>query len=390
MYFLHICPSQGNQTSLQPPKPPHPSSSTTCALPPPLSSLSLHLTQSLPSLFLRSPNTTCSAAAWRAWGAARRPPAPTAPRTPPRRPCPPLRPTPSPTPRLRAFRLLRPSPPTPTTLDCTPSRCPSNSPAPPSLQHGLWVHQLSCVCASVCVCVYVCVVYRLLWCTYKTYAPRQKKKKNSPKLSQVCTCAGMLCARESRAWFRDSFCPLSTPINMLPCKSQVCGQECRCSLPFQKGIEKLRKPPPPRSPRGYSRVCSFIAAKNCYNIRKQIPEPEFLYLQLFTGIAGVFWANQLCTDGVVLIDVWNRSRVVCRDPARGLSATEVSPPTVTQLTSPKQERQEANRAHVFMCRWALGPAIVPVWLTVGGAVGGSSGVSLFAERSYAWWAPLVM
>lgn len=53
---------------------------------------------------------------------------------------------------------------------------------------------------------------------------------------------------------------------------------------------------------------------------------------------------------------------------REVSATEVSPPTVTQLTSLKQERQEANRAHVFMCRWALGPAIVPVWLTVGGGL----------------------
>lgn len=50
MYFLHICPSQGNQTSLQTPKPPHPSSSTTCALPPPLSSLSSP--HSVPSFFV--------------------------------------------------------------------------------------------------------------------------------------------------------------------------------------------------------------------------------------------------------------------------------------------------------------------------------------------------
>lgn len=139
MYFL----SSAHRGVIKPPfipVGPHLSSSTTCALPPSLSSLPLHLTQSLPSLFLRSPNTTCWAAAWRAWGAAQRPPAPTALRTPPRRPCPPLRPTPSPTLRLRAFRLPRPSPPTLTTLDCTPSRCPSNNPAPPSLQHGPWVN----------------------------------------------------------------------------------------------------------------------------------------------------------------------------------------------------------------------------------------------------------
>lgn len=61
--------------------------------------------------------------------------------------------------------------------------------------------------------------------------------------------------------------------------------------------------------------------------------------------------------------MWNRSCVFCCDPTRALSSTEVSPPTVTQLTSLKQERREANRAHVFTCRRALGPAIVPLWLT---------------------------
>lgn len=158
-HFLHL----SHQVIRPPFKPPSPrlSNTSTCALPPCLSSLPLHLPHSLPSRFLPSPNTTCWAAAWRAWGAAQRPPAPIAPRTPPRQPCPPPHPTPSPTPPSRACHLPRPSPPTPTTPDCTPSKCPSSSLAPQNLQHGPWVHTLSWLWHAVCVCICVCAFFIL-------------------------------------------------------------------------------------------------------------------------------------------------------------------------------------------------------------------------------------
>lgn len=119
---------------------------STCVLPLSVCSLPLSPFHSFPSLFFPSPSTTCWAAAWRAWGAVRRPPAPTAQRTPLRRLCPPLHLTPSPTQRLRASRLPQQSPPTPITRARTTSRCPSSSPAPPSLPHGPWVLLLYQLC----------------------------------------------------------------------------------------------------------------------------------------------------------------------------------------------------------------------------------------------------
>lgn len=49
-----------------------------------------------------------------------------------------------------------------------------------------------------------------------------------------------------------------------------------------------------------------------------------------------------CWEALVLMDGRNRSLVMCPDPARGPFMREVSPPTVTQLTSWKQERRETN------------------------------------------------
>lgn len=98
------------------------------------------------------------------------------------------------------------------------------------------------------VCVHVCVhvcVFRLLW----TCASKLKKK--SPKLSQVCTCAGMLCARESSASFIDSSCPLSTPINLLPTEKQRKTGVWLRMLPFcaisERNWEASDAPPPPGS-----------------------------------------------------------------------------------------------------------------------------------------------
>lgn len=191
------------------------SSTSTCVLPLSLSSLFAFLIlfaiSSLPS-----PSTTCWAAAWRAWGAAQRPPAPTAPRTPPRQPCPPPRPTPSPTPPLRACRLHRPSPPTPTTPDHTPSRCPSSNPAPPSLPHGPWVHTLSwlwqAVCASVCASLsffFLPFWVSVLQCNYleHTWTCTQRHSlthTHRHTLAQASTCAGVSLARESNRAFSDS------------------------------------------------------------------------------------------------------------------------------------------------------------------------------------------
>lgn len=45
---------------------------------------------------------------------------------------------------------------------------------------------------------------------------------------------------------------------------------------------------------------------------------------------------------LVLMEGRNGSRVMSPDPARGPFTREVSPPTVTQLTSRKQERRETN------------------------------------------------
>lgn len=135
------------------------SDTSTCVLPLSLPSLPLHLPHCLFSSFLHSPSTTCWAAAWRVWGAVRRPRAPTVPKTPLRRPCPPPHPTPSPTPPLRACRLPLPSLPTPITPGHTPSRCPSSSPAPQSLPHGPWVfthaHKLLWLWCRVCMSVHV-------------------------------------------------------------------------------------------------------------------------------------------------------------------------------------------------------------------------------------------
>lgn len=219
-------PSRCNLTSLQ-----FPSSSlsrhlyntfplSTCVLPLSLSSL-LHLPYSSPSSFLPSPSTTCWAAAWRAWGAAQRPPAPIAPKTPPHRPCPPPHPTHSPTPPLRACHLLLPSPPTPTTPVRTPSRCPSNSPALPSLPHGPWVqthtHTHTCTFLTLdfsdlspCVCQSASLplcLSELLYCSGTDFNTKTCFHMHMSS-TQVSTCSGRSHGRESHVPHRVVSSPL--------------------------------------------------------------------------------------------------------------------------------------------------------------------------------------